>query len=121
MPQMMRQEPPTSQFRRPGKFNIGAAAAGAAGGFAYAQQTHSAAPLVFIVWGAALGFFCLALAYYAVQLIKWAAITALLAVMLNYMILVPFGWGNHLPLWLFKVISTAQRIWEWLLPHLPGR
>lgn len=85
---------------------------GAVAGLHHAQGRGGHDPLMYIVTGAVLGFCCTFLIFGALRLLKMAALLAVILLGINFMILVPFGHGDHLPGW----IATAKTIGRKLSP-----
>jgi hypothetical protein len=78
---------------------------GGAAGYAWAQQHGSSVAASCVVAGAAVGFGFLVLVFAGLRLVKLAAVLAVLLVVVNYAVLIPFGYGDHMPGW----IATGQR------------
>lgn len=120
MPELGPQGPPGDfldglKGRIPPLLNWCLGAAGAVTGWSYARQTHSLAPLVCIVWGALLGFFFCRLLFASFKVLKYAAVLAMLAIVLNYAILIPLGCEDQMPRWVFNIEMGVRR---YVLPRL---
>ncbi len=85
---------------------------GAAAGFYYARADASPIPLSYIALGAAAGF-CLVAGFFAVlRILKLLAVAGVALLVLNYAVLIPFGYGNHLSGW----ADTSKAALRWLDP-----
>jgi hypothetical protein len=86
--------------------------AGAAAGWSYARTDATPIPLSYIIGGAAAGFFLLAGLFVGLRLVKAAAVAGVVLLVVNYALLIPFGYGDHLPGWL----DTGKTALRWLDP-----
>lgn len=102
---------PVMELGRPNLLNLCLAAAGGAGGFAHARQIHSGAPLVYAAWGAALGFFIFLIGWLIWKLLQATTLFVVVAALINYAALVPLGFGDHMPLWIFHVEAWVRGVW----------
>lgn len=73
---------------------------GAGGGFSYAIQHGSSVAISCIVAGAAFGFCLVALLFLGLRLLKWSGALLLILIVVNYAVLIPFGYGDHAAAWL---------------------
>lgn len=85
---------------------------GGVAGFVYAQQHGIPLQTSCIVAGAAVGFCLVASLFVGLRLLKMLAVIAVLLIVLNYAVLIPYGYGNHLPGW----IDTGKAAMRWLNP-----
>jgi hypothetical protein len=86
--------------RLPAPLKWGLAGMGAAAGFAYAQRQGSSLPARCVVAGAALGFGLILVVISGLKLLKHVGVAVAALVVLNYAVLIPFGYGNQMPRWL---------------------
>ncbi len=87
------------------------AGAGGAGGYAYAIQ-HGGAVASCVVAGAALGFIVITCLFAGLRLLKFAAIVIILLAVLNYAVLVPFGYGDHSEDWAIGIGRGCSAVWH---------
>lgn len=85
---------------------------GAVGGWNYAQEHASSIPASCIVAGAAAGFCLLFLGFASLRVLKALGILAVVLVIANYAVLIPYGYGDHMPGW----IEGGKAAMHWLDP-----
>lgn len=83
---------------------------GAAGGWHYAQAHDSSIPLSCIVAGIAAGFCLVACGFFGLRLLRAALMVAAVLFVINYAVLVPYGYGDHWPGWL----HGGRAVFHWL-------
>lgn len=89
---------------------------GAAGGWQFAQAHGSPIPASCVVAGAAAGFCLLVVGFAGLRILKALTILAMLLVVLDYAVLIPYGYGDHLPGWL----GLTRSLVDWLRGlHVP--
>lgn len=89
---------------------------GAAGGWHFAQANGSTVPQSCVVAGAAAGFALLFALFAGLRILRLAVILAVLLVVVDYAVLIPYGYGDHLPGWL----DLARAFMGWLRGlHVP--
>jgi len=87
---------------------------GGVAGFVYAQQHGSPIRASCIVAGATAGF-CLIVGLFAgLRVVKMLVVLAVLLVILNYVFLIPYGYGDHLPDWIEDAQIAAGRLVGWV-------
>ena len=86
------------------------AGVGAAAGWHFAQASGSPVPASCIITGAAAGFCLIVVGFTGLRLLKLAATLAVIALIVNYALLIPFGYGNQLPGW----IGLLRAFLAWL-------
>lgn len=97
------------QARVPPIIKWGLAGGGGVAGWHYAQQNHSAIPLSCVVAGAAAGFCVLALSFAGLRILRAAVFVAIVLFVINYAVLIPFGYGDHLQRWL----QAGRAVFGW--------
>jgi hypothetical protein len=76
------------------------AAMGGAAGFNYALQHGSSVPVSCVVAGATVGL-CLTITLLAsARMLRFALLCVAASIVLNYALLIPFGYGDHMPAWI---------------------
>lgn len=85
---------------------------GAAAGWYYARTDATPIPLSYIVGGAAVGFCLVAGLFAGLRLLKFAAVAGVVLLIVNYALLIPFGYGDHAP----GFIDTGKAALRWLDP-----
>lgn len=94
------------------------AGGGAAAGWYYARTDATPMPLSYIIGGAAVGFCLVAGLFGALRLLKMLAVAGVLLLVVNYALLIPFGYGDHLPAW----VAGGKAALRWLDPsRIAGR
>ena len=94
------------------------AGVGAAAGWYYARTDATPIPLSYIVGGAAVGFCLVAGFFLGLRLLKLLAVAGVVLLVVNYAVMIPFGYGDHLPGWLDAGRSAVR----WLDPsHVAGQ
>ena len=83
---------------------------GAAAGWYYARTDATPIPLSYITLGAAAGFCLLPGLFAGLRLVKFAAVAGVALLVLNYALLIPFGYGDHLPGWLDDGKAVLRRL-----------
>ena len=73
------------------------AGAGAAAGWYYARTDATPIPLSYITLGAAAGFCLVGGLFAGLRLVKLLAIAGVVLLVVNYALLIPFGYGDHMP------------------------
>ena len=69
-------------------------------------------PISYIIGGAAAGF-CLVAGFFAgLRLLKLLAVAGVLLLVLNFVVLIPFGYGDRIPGW----VDTGKAALRWLDP-----
>lgn len=92
---------------------------GAAAGYSYAQA-HGALMQSAVVAGGAFGFVLVVLLFFGLRLLKLAVIAVAVLVVVNYAVLVPFGYGDHAVAWIAAGHSVAAAGLD-ALSRLAGR
>ena len=100
------------QGRLPSLLKYCLAGVGAAAGWYYARTAATPIPLSYIIGGAAAGFCLVAGLFGALRLVKMLAVAGVLLLVVNYALLIPFGYGDHLPGW----VGTGKAALRWLNP-----
>jgi hypothetical protein len=85
---------------------------GAVGGWHFAQTNGSPIPASCIAAGIAGGLCFLCVGFAGLRLLRLIGIVALTAVLVNYGVLIPYGYGDHLPGW----VATGKAVVGWLNP-----
>lgn len=88
------------------------AGVGAAAGWYFARTNATPIPLSYIIGGAAAGFCLVACLFAGLRLLIAAAVAGVVLLVVNYALLVPFGYGDHVPGW----IDTSKAALRWLDP-----
>jgi hypothetical protein len=101
---MIQPKPPTAidtlQGRIPPLVKWCLAGIGAVGGWNYAQTHGSSVAASCIVAGAATGFGLVVLMFAGMRLLKMAVLLAVGLAVVNYAVLIPFGYGDHMATWM---------------------
>ena len=106
------------QGRLPSVLKWCLAGIGGAAGWYYARTDATPIPLSYIIGGAAVGFCLVAGLFAGLRLLKAAAVAGVVLLVVNYALLIPFGYGDHMPGWL----DTGKAALRWLNPApLVGR
>jgi hypothetical protein len=90
---------------------------GAAAGYAYAVQRGGNAASC-VVAGAAIGFILIVCLFAALRLLKFAGGGVILLIVLNYAVLIPFGYGDHAGSWAAMILDACCAVWHALVRML---
>lgn len=93
---------------------------GGAAGFAWAQQHGSSVPASCVVAGTAIGFCFVVALFVGLRLVKAVLLCAVALLVLNYTVLVPFGYGDHSGAWLAMAEHSSSVVLD-ALTHLVDR
>jgi len=88
------------------------AGAGGAAGYAYAVQHSSSTAASCIIAGAAIGFVLIVCLFAGLRLAKFAGVVVILLVVLNYAVLIPFGYGDHAGSWAAMILGACSAVWR---------